>query len=87
MSASSTRQTRQTRPGGRLLVCVRSRGAEDLQALRIYRRVPDAAAEARGLVRVVDDSGADRLYLVWHFLPLPPEFERQVLARLGPDER
>jgi hypothetical protein len=58
-----------------------------LQALRVYRRVPDPAAEERGLVRVVDDSGAARPYLQWHFLPLPPDFERQVLAGLGPEAR
>ena len=71
----------------RLLVCVRSRGTEDLQALKLYRRVPDEAAETKGLIRVVDDSGEDRLYLQWHFLPLPPEFERQVLSRLGSEAR
>ncbi len=71
----------------RLLLCVNSRGTDDLQPLKVYRRLADAGVEAKGYVRVLGDSGAEGVYLQWHFLALPAEFERQVLARLGRDAR
>ncbi len=63
-----------------LLICVASEGAEDLQILKIYRRLADEAAEARGFVRVIDDSGEDYLYPESAFLPLPlpPDLERRL---------
>jgi hypothetical protein len=45
------------------LLCVRNDGyPASLLVRRLYRRVPDRAAAARGLVRVVDESGEDYLY-------------------------
>lgn len=63
-----------------LLVCVNDTGAEDLHVLSVYRRVPDTVAEARGFVRIIDDSGEDYLYPESAFLPLPlPEsIEREL---------
>ena len=60
------------------LVCVLNEGADDLQVLKIYRRVPDDQAAAKGFVRVIDDSGEDYLYPESAFLPLPPAIERQL---------
>lgn len=54
-----------------LVICVGNEGAEDLQILRVYRRVPDPAAESKGFLRVIDDSGEDYLYPESSFLPLP----------------
>ena len=63
-----------------LLVCVTNDGAEDLQVLKVYRRIPDESASAKGFVRVVDDSGEDYLYPQAAFLPLPlsPALEQQL---------
>lgn len=63
-----------------LLVCVAVEGTEDLQLLEVYRRLPDASAEQRGFVRIVDDSGEDYLYPESAFLPLPspPALERRL---------
>lgn len=63
-----------------LLVCIGNSGAEDLELLKVYRRLPDVDAEERGFVRVVDDSGDSYLYPQSTFLPLPlPEnLEREL---------
>jgi hypothetical protein len=53
-----------------LVVCVQAEGAEDLQVLKVYRRLPDEAAETRGFLHVIDDSGEDYLYPESAFLPL-----------------
>lgn len=69
-----------------LVICVNKEGAEDLQILRVYRRLDDAVAEARGFVRVIDDSGEDYLYPEAAFLPLPlPPALEQKLEGLAAD--
>jgi hypothetical protein len=67
-------------PTPHLLVCVANEGAEDLQVLKVYRRIPDEAAAAKGFVRIIDDSGEDYLYPQAAFLPLPlsPTLEQQL---------
>jgi len=52
-----------------LVVCVDAEGAEDLQVLKVYRRLPDETAESRGFLRVIDDSGEDYIYPAIAFLP------------------
>ncbi len=45
------------------MLCVANRGFQaSLMVRRVYRSLPDPAAEERGLVRVVDESGEDYLY-------------------------
>jgi hypothetical protein len=45
------------------VLCVANSGFRaSLMVRRIYRTLPDVAAERRGLVRVVDESGEDYLY-------------------------
>ena len=63
-----------------LFVCVAVEGTEDLQLLKVYRRLPDESAERKGFVRIVDDSGEDYLYPESAFLPLPlpPDLERRL---------
>ncbi|MDQ3805806.1 MAG: hypothetical protein M3416_18495 [Acidobacteriota bacterium] len=46
----------------RFVVCVRNEDCEDLEPRKIYRVLPDEAAAADGLLRVVDESGEDYLY-------------------------
>lgn len=63
-------------------VCIRNEGCEDLQLSKLYRLLPDEAADRSGFVRVVDDSGEDYLYPTDHFLPvdLPPAVEDALTA-------
>lgn len=47
----------------RYAVCVDNRSnPAALEVRKIYKLVDDAAAKARGLVRVIDESGEDYLY-------------------------
>jgi len=60
-------------------VCVDNRGnPAALEVRKIYRLLKDAAAEARGLVRVIDESGEDYLYPERFFVPIevPPAAAR-----------
>lgn len=63
-----------------LLICISAEGAEDLQVLKVYRRLPDESAEAKGFFRVIDDSGEDYLYPQgsFHELPLLPALEEEL---------
>lgn len=69
------------------LVCVANEWAEDLQVLKVYRRLPDELAEGRGYFRVIDDSGEDYVYPRASFLALPLpaalEEELETLAARG----
>ena len=52
-------------------VCVENRGyPAALEVRKIYQLVEDPAAEARGLVRVIDESGEDYLYPDRFFVPI-----------------
>ncbi|HYV57043.1 MAG TPA: hypothetical protein VE911_05845 [Candidatus Nitrosopolaris sp.] len=68
---------------GNHAVCVSNRGFPDsLVVRRVYRKLPDLAAERRGLVRIVDESGEDYLYPAKLFLVihLPPAATRALRA-------
>jgi hypothetical protein len=46
-----------------LVVCLENAGYEAaLERRKLYGLLPDAEAEARGLLRVIDESGEDYLY-------------------------
>ncbi len=62
----------------RFALCVESHGAEDLEARKVYRLLPDRAAAAAGYLRVIDDSGEDYLYPADYFvlLELPQAAKR-----------
>jgi hypothetical protein len=66
----------------RFVICVRNTDCEDLAIRKVYQVLPDAKAEAVGLVRVVDESGEDYLYQADCFLPieLPQSIERALAA-------
>jgi hypothetical protein len=56
---------------GRFVVCVKNRGfPASLELRKIYRALVDRTAEARALVRVVDESGESYLYPSDYFVPL-----------------
>jgi Ca2+-binding EF-hand superfamily protein len=53
---------RRSRPA-RYVVCVKNDGfAASLELRKLYRILPDRPAEARRLMRVIDESGEDYLY-------------------------
>lgn len=63
----------------RYCVCVNNRGnPAALEVRKIYRLLEDAAAERKGLVRVIDESGEDYLYPERFFIPIevPPAVVR-----------
>ena len=67
----------------RFVVCVKNRGfAASLELRKIYRVIPDAAAESHRLVRVVDESGEDYLFPETCFvnIDLPAPAARAIFA-------
>ena len=65
------------------VLCVRNDGyPASLLVRRLYARVPDRNATARGLFRVVDESGEDYLYPGKFFVPiaLPRPVTRAIRA-------
>lgn len=74
----------------RFAVCIADRGCADLQVGKIYGILVDKAADAKGHLRVVDDSGEDYLYPAGHFVfvELPQKARRALVAtRLGATSR
>lgn len=54
-----------------LVLCIDNSGyPASLETQEIYRALSDPAAEDRGLLRVVDESGDDYLYPIQLFVPL-----------------
>ena len=67
-----------------LAICIRNKGAEDLEIRKVYRVLPDARAAKDGLIRVIDESDEDYLYPADYFVPveLPREAERALSPAL-----
>ena len=65
----------------RFVVCVNNSECEDLEVRKLYQVVPDEAAAADGLLRVVDESGEDYLYPADLFfqIELPQAIEKALL--------
>jgi hypothetical protein len=67
----------------RLVVCISNDDyPASLEKRKIYVAVPDPAAEKRGLLRVIDESGEDYLYpkTLFRSIALPQSIKRAVLA-------
>jgi hypothetical protein len=67
----------------RFVLCVNNDGyPASLEVCKVYRRLPDRAAEAHKLSRVIDESGEDYLYPESLFvaIDLPPS-ARPILAK------
>ncbi len=59
--------------GRHFLLCVRNDGCPaSLEVRKAYRRLEDPAAEAKGFVRVIDESGEDYLYPRDYFVAVEP---------------
>ena len=52
----------------RFAICVASADCDDLQVWKLYRVLPDAAAQDEDFLRIVDDSGEDYLYPARRFV-------------------
>lgn len=63
------------------VVCVDNDDCVDLEVRKIYQVLPDEAAAADGLLRIVDESGEDYLYPAKLFLQivLPQAIEKALL--------
>ncbi len=68
----------------RFLFCLNNKGyAASLETRKIYRAIPDDAAEAKGFVRVVDESGEDYLYPAKRFIAVSlPNVAQRALTRV-----
>lgn len=66
----------------RFVICIRNQECEDLEPRKVYQVVPDEAAAADGLLRVIDESGEDYLYPRDLFVPieLPQAAEEALLS-------
>lgn len=54
-----------------IVICVSNDGYPvSLDVRKVYRALPDAAAEKRGFIRVVDETGEDYLYSQRLFVPV-----------------
>ena len=66
-----------------LVVCVDNDGyPASLETRKIYVALTDADAEKHGMLRVVDESGADYLYpqAMFRSIDLPPAVKEAVLS-------
>lgn len=64
-------------------VCINNKGWDtELKVRKIYRTLPDKAADRAGWIRVIDESGEDYLYPSDRFIPieLTEEIERALYA-------
>ena len=80
LTVSLRRLSMATEPSD-LAVCVDNSGYEAaLERRKLYALLPDAEAEGRGLLRVVDESGEDYLYPAknFHKVELPAAVRRAV---------
>ena len=56
---------------GRFVLCIDNDSYEaSLEPRKVYRVVDDAKAEAKALLRVIDESGEDYLYPADFFVPV-----------------
>jgi hypothetical protein len=66
-----------------LVVCINNEGyPASLEKRKIYILLRDSAAEKRGLLRIIDESGDDYLYPKTYFrsIALPQSVRKAVLA-------
>jgi hypothetical protein len=65
------------------VICVRNDGyAASLEIRKVYERIPDALAESRGQVRVIDETGDDYLFPTDYFKPIELSREAETAFEL-----
>ena len=64
------------------MLCIKNNGCDDLSLRKFYQILPDASADKKEYIRVVDDSGEDYLYPANYFFQfdLPQEAEQALLV-------
>ena len=64
------------------MLCINNNGCDDLSLRKFYQILPDASADKKDYIRVIDDSGEDYLYPADYFfqLELPQEAEQALLV-------
>ncbi len=65
------------------VICLANRGYKaSLIVRRVYETIPDSEAEARGLLRVIDESGEDYLFprTLFASLCLPKEVTQRLAS-------
>ena len=64
------------------MLCIKNNGCDDLSLRKLYQILPDASADKKDYIRVIDDSGEDYLYPANYFfqLELPQEAEQALLV-------
>jgi hypothetical protein len=74
---------------GQYVLCVANEGyPASLEVRKIYRRLADPKSDALGLVRVIDESGEDYLYLAKYFIPIHvPRLATRVFASSSTGKR
>jgi hypothetical protein len=83
MDAAERGMRKRSTPKNRFAVCTNNDGYEaSLEVGKLYRIVPDALANARGYLRVVDESGEDYGYDADRFFCL--EVPRKLAEALKP---
>jgi hypothetical protein len=70
-------------PSQSFVVCLNNEGyLAALEVGKIYRVIPDADADANGLIRIIDESGEDYAFGVNRFCPIevPSQVQEVLLA-------
>ncbi len=65
------------------LVCIKNKGFEaSLEPRKLYLAAPDERAQAKGMLRITDESGESYLYPTAFFMPIPVQqpLEKMLLA-------
>ncbi len=68
---------------GQLVICIRNdEYPASLEVRKVYEVLPDSAAAAHHLLRIVDESGEDYLYPEDYFMPIDLPQPVRVALRL-----
>ncbi len=59
------------------VLCIHSKGSEDLEKGKVYQVLQDEKARLEGYLRVIDESDEDYLYPDSNFVPLEIPIEAQ----------
>lgn len=64
------------KPSRRYVLCIRNEGySASLEKRKIYVAIPDAIAEKRGFLRLIDESGEDYLFPASRFVAIDVPLE------------
>ena len=65
---------------GRFAICIKNEGyLASLEPRKIYRVLTDAAAESKGMLRVIDETGEDYLFPAVFFVPVEVPAEASIV--------